>query len=81
MCFALKSSGVASPICQEGQSKRPFPNFAFSSRFVLFFPNFFPLFPDFPLFSSIFGKFFAMGGGGTLPHLDLPVATPLLKSH
>ena len=24
----------------------------------------FPLFPDFPLFSPIFGKFFTVGGGG-----------------
>ena len=47
-------SSVASPICQEGQSERTFPIFAFSSQFFLFFlisPYFFPLFHDFfPLF-------------------------------
>ena len=36
-------SSVASPICQEGQSERTFPNFASSSRFSAFFP-WFPLF-------------------------------------
>ena len=51
-------SSVASPICQEGQSERTFPIFAFSSRFFLFFPD----------FSPIFGKFFAVRGG-TLPPL------------
>ena len=51
-------SSVASPICQEGQSERTFLIFAFSSRFFLFFPLFFP----------ILGKFFAVRGG-TLPPL------------
>ena len=35
------TSSVASPICQEGQSERNFPIFAFSSRIFLFFPEFF----------------------------------------
>ena len=33
-------SSVASPICQEGQSERNFPIFAFSSRFFPSFPRF-----------------------------------------
>ena len=33
-------SSVASPICQEAQSEKSFPIVAFSSRFVLFFPDF-----------------------------------------
>ena len=53
-------SCVASPICQEGQSERIFPIFAFSSRLFLFFP-------DFSLFSPIFGKYFAVRGGTLLP--------------
>ena len=53
------TSSVASPICQEGQSERTFPIFAFSSQFFLFFPNF----PDFFL---NFGNFFAVRDG-TLP--------------
>ena len=40
------SSSVARPICQEGQSEKTFPIFAFPSRFFLF-SWFFPLFPDF----------------------------------
>ena len=36
-----KDSSVASPICQEGQSEKTFPIFAFSSRFFLFFPDVF----------------------------------------
>ena len=46
--FTTDGSSIASPICQEGQSERNFPIFAFSSRFFLFFPDF-PraLFPDF----------------------------------
>ena len=56
-------SSVASPICQEGQSERNFPIFAFSSRFFLNFSQFFP-------------DFFA-DRGGTLPPLATPVATPL----
>ena len=75
-------SSVASPICQEGQSERNFPIFAFSSRFFLFFPifpdfswifpDFFPIFSDFfpifqiPGFSPIFGNFIAVRGD-TLP--------------
>ena len=38
---ACNFSSVASPICQEGQSKRNFPIFAFSSRFFPIFGNFF----------------------------------------
>ena len=60
-------SSEASHICQEGQSERTFPIFAFYSRFFFFFPDFFP----------IFGKFFTVRGG-TLPPLDPPVATPLI---
>ena len=64
-------SSVASPVCQEGQSERTFPIFAFSSRFVLFFHDFSwfpPLFPDF---------FFRCQGWHSAP-LTSPVATPLL---
>ena len=50
----LNGSSVASPICQEGQSERNFPIFAFSSRFFLFFPNFSWFFPDFSWFSPRF---------------------------
>ena len=42
--FRGMSSSVASPICQEGQSERTFPIFAFSSWFFLIFPLFFPNF-------------------------------------
>ena len=62
----LHTSSVASPICQEGQSERTFPIFAFSSRFSSFFPDFclfFPIFLFFPRFFPIFGKFFAVRGG------------------
>ena len=62
------NSSVASPICQEGQSERTFPIFAFSSRFFLFFP-------DFSWFSPIFGNF-SLSGVALCP-LDPPVATPL----
>ena len=41
------SSTVKSPISQEGLSERTFPNFAFSSLFFIFFP-------DFDNFSPIF---------------------------
>ena len=60
--WLLITSCVASPVCQEGQSERTFPIFAFSSRFFLFFP----IFHGFSLFFPIFGKFFAVRGG-TLP--------------
>ena len=63
-----QGSSVASPICQEGQSKRNFPIFAFSSRFFLFFPDFSKFPPIFPLFSRFFGNFFAVRGD-TLPPL------------
>ena len=69
ICFTVCSS-VASPICQEGQSERTFPIFAFSSRFFL-------CFPDFSLFFPIFCKFFAVRGGTLPPPLTPPVATPL----
>ena len=45
------------------------------SRFLSFLPEF-SSFLDFHLFFPTFGKFFAVGG--TLPHLDPPVATPLV---
>ena len=51
--YPIDSSSVASPVSQKGQSERTFPILAFSSRFFLFFPDFFP----------IFGKFFAVRGG------------------
>ena len=69
--FLVGASGVASPICQEGQSKRPFPIFAL-----------FIFFPDFPLFSLIFSLFLVilLLLGATLPHLDPPVATQLVRA-
>ena len=66
-------SSIASPVCQEGQSERNFPIFAFSSRFFLFFPDFFPPFPN-------FWQIFAVRGG-TLPPLATPVAMPLFWYH
>ena len=66
--YGRLGSGVASPLCQEGQGEGTFPIFAFSSWFFLFhrfFPPF-PIFPDFPLFFLIFGNFL-LSGGGTLP--------------
>ena len=47
-------SSVASPICQEGQSERTFPIFAFSSRYFLFFPIFHEFSPSFSRFSANF---------------------------
>ena len=67
----LIHSSVASPVCQEGQSERTFPIFAFSSRFFLSFPIF-------SLFFQIFGKFFTVGVA--LCSLDPPVATPLYNN-
>ena len=61
-------SSVASLICQEGQSERNFPIFAFSSRFFLFFPIFPDFFPIFPDFSPDFWQIFA-ARSGTLPPL------------
>ena len=60
-CHWQVVSSVANPICQEGQSERTFPIFAFSSRFFLFFPGFSWFFPD---FWQIFRC-----QGGTLPPL------------
>ena len=57
------SSSVASPICEEGQSKRIFPILAFSSRFFLDFSSLLPdFFPSFPRFLT----FFSLSRGGTL---------------
>ena len=42
----ITTSSLASPICQEGQSERNFPVFAFLPPFSSF-PRFPPLFPDF----------------------------------
>ena len=66
-------SSVTSPVCQEGQSKRTFPIFAFSSQF-------FPFFPNFPDFFPIFGNFFLflMSGWHSAPCPSPPVAMPLL---
>ena len=69
----LITGSVASPVCQEGQSERTVPIFAFSSRFFLFVSRFFLIFS---LFFPIVGKFLAVRGG-TLPPLT-QVATPLL---
>ena len=58
----VRTGSVASPFCQEGQSERIFPIFAFSSRFFLFFPDFssfFLIFPLFPRFSPDFSRFLA----------------------
>ena len=66
----MQTSSVASPICQEGQSERTFPIFAFSSRFFLFFPSFPLLFPD-------FWHFFWLSGVALCPLAPPPVATPL----
>ena len=65
-----------SPICQEGQSERTFPIFAFSSRFKFLI---FPIFPDFPLLFPFFGKFFWLSLALRCPPpLEAPpVATPL----
>ena len=57
-------SSVASPICQEGQSERIFPIFAF-----LIFSSFFP----------IFDKFFVVRVG-TLPPLTPPGSTTVVRS-
>ena len=62
-------SSVVSSICQEGQSARTFPIFAFSSRFILIFSLFFP----------IFGKFFAVKGALCL--LDPPPSGNPTGSH
>ena len=50
----LITSSVARPVCQEGQSERTFPIFAFSSRFFLFFPDFSWFFPSFSRFLANF---------------------------
>ena len=47
-------SSVGSPICQEGQTEKTSPIFAFSSRCFLFFPEFFPIFPSFSQFLANF---------------------------
>ena len=44
LCNWVNLSGIASPICQKGQSKRPFPILAFSSWFFHLFPKFFLFF-------------------------------------
>ena len=75
-CLNHATSSVASPMCQEGQSERNFPIFAFSSRFVLFFPIFPWFFPDFFLLFPDFGQIFRCQGWHSAP-LATPVATPL----
>ena len=65
--FYAEISSAASPTCQEGQSEKTFPIFVFSSRFLLFSPDFFLIF-----FFPIFGNFFAVTGG-TLSPLAPPV--------
>ena len=71
-CKKILNSSVASHICQEGQSERPFPIFAFFP----YFPLFFPIFSSVSLFLAIF---FAVRRG-TLPPWP-PVATPLILKH
>ena len=71
--FVIRSSSVASPICQEGQSERTFPIFASSSRFFPFFPRFYPLFPD-------FWQIFRCQGWHSAP-LAPQVATPLIRRY
>ena len=60
--FVWSYSSVASPICQEGQSKRTLLIFCLFYRFFLFFPN--------------FGKFFAVRGGTLPPLPPLPTSPP-----
>ena len=54
--ICMTNKGLASPLCQEGQSERTFPIFAISSQFFLFF-LFFPSCPDFSLFFQNFPSF------------------------
>ena len=68
------NSSVASPICQEGQSERTFPIFAFSFQFLPIFLDFFLFFPD-------FGKLFAVRGGTLSALLDPQVAMPLCMNY
>ena len=66
----MKSSRVASSICQEGQSERTFPILAFSSRFFLLFLiflDFSSLFPDFFSLLPDFWQFFRCQGGHSAP--------------
>ena len=67
MDMVSEISSVTSPICQEGQSERTFPIFAFSSRFFLFSPDF-----------SLFLANFLLSGVALCP-LAPPVAMPLHK--
>ena len=71
----IARSSVASPICQEGQNDRTFQIFAYSSRFVLFLPNF-SLF-----FSLFFSRFLAnssLSRVALCPPFEPPVATLLI---
>ena len=74
----IGGSSVSSPICQEGQSERNFPDFCFFfpvfSLFSWIFPDFSWFFPDF----SRFWHFFCCQGWHSAP-LATPVATPLLE--
>ena len=71
---AVGISGVASPICQEGQSeKKNIPFLCLFFPISLFFPDFLPLFPD-------FWHFFLLSRGHSAP-LDPPVAMPLVGVH
>ena len=65
---------------RRGQSERTFLIFAFSSRFFLFFPIFFPLFLIFLSFSELsplFGKYIVRCQG-VLGHLPPPPLATLL---
>ena len=72
--YREQNSNVYSPICQEGQSERTFPIFAFSSRLFLFFPNF----PDFSPPFHDFWQFFCCQGWHSAPHAP-PMATLLIE--
>ena len=74
LSVALTSS-VASPICQEGQSERILPIFAFSSHFSSC-SRFFLIFPSFPDFSRYLANF-SLSRGALCP-LAYILATPLL---
>ena len=76
-------SSIASPICQEGQSERTFPIFAFYSLFFLFFlifPSFFLIFSLFPDFWHILMSRGALGQEGATPTVLNSLETALNES-
>ena len=65
----LKTSSVASPICQEGQSKKNLPDFGLFFPIFPLFLDFFPIFPlflDFSLFFPIL-TIFSLSRGHSAP--------------